>query len=117
MKKKLFLDYNVIPVLNNFNQFKKWLGVIKNNYNKQLILHFDTGMNRLGFQKNDIENLKKNREILYKFKNVLFMSHLACADDMNNPFNLEQKTKFDQIKKEFPGFKYSLSSIGWYFFR
>ena len=111
-EEKTFLDYNITPILNNFNQFKKWLGVIKNNYNKQLILHFDTGMNRLGFQKNDIEKLKKNREMLYKFKNVLFMSHLACADDVNNPFNLEQKTKFDQIKKEFPGFKYSLAASG-----
>lgn len=111
-EEQTFLDNNIVPVLNNFHQFKNWTNFIKNNFNKQLILHIDTGMNRLGFQKKDLEKLKKNKNLLYKFKKVLFMSHLACADDSNNPFNLEQKNRFDVVKKEFPGFKYSLAASG-----
>ena len=46
------------------------------------------------------------------FKDITIMSHLACADDKNNQFNLEQKKYFDQIKKEFPECKYSLAASG-----
>ena len=45
------------------------------------MIHIDTGMNRLGFQKKDIAKLKKNKNKLDLFKDVTFMSHLACADE------------------------------------
>lgn len=111
-EEKIFLKNNIVPVLNTFDQFQRWINFIKNKFNKQIIIHVDTGMNRLGFQKKDIKKLKINKKKLYKFKNVLFMSHLACADEKNNQYNIEQKKRFDQIKKEFPGFKYSLAASG-----
>ena len=107
-----FFKYNLTPVLNTFAQFEKWTTFIKNDYNKKIIIHVDTGMNRLGFQKKDLEKLKKNKKKLYKFKDILFMSHLACADEKNNLFNLEQKSSFDKIKIDFPDCKYSLAASG-----
>jgi alanine racemase len=107
-----FFKNNLTPVLNTYAQFEIWTNIIKTKYNKQIIIHIDTGMNRLGFQSKDIEKLKKNKEKLYKYKNILFMSHLACADDKNNDYNIEQKNNFDKIKKEFPNCKYSLAASG-----
>jgi len=111
-EEQIFFDNNITPVLNTFNQFLKWTKFLKKNFNKQIIIHVDTGMNRLGFQSNDLNKLKKNKKLLYKFKKVLIMSHLACADDKKNNFNTEQKNKFDEIKKEFPNLKYSLAASG-----
>ncbi len=37
--------------------------LFKKNHNIPLMLHVDTGMNRLGFQKSDIEKLKKVEKI------------------------------------------------------
>lgn len=111
-EEKIFYDNDIVPVLNTFEQFLRWKKFLANNYNKQIIIHVDTGMNRLGFQDNDLKKLKNFKNDLYKFKNVLFMSHLACADEKKNLFNLEQKNKFDKIVKEFPGFKYSLAASG-----
>ena len=109
---KIFSTNNLIPVLNNYAQLKKWAGHLKSKKNIKLMIHIDTGMNRLGFQKNDIIELKKNRKILESFKDVTFMSHLACADEKKNPFNAEQKNKFDTFKKDFPNYKYSLAASG-----
>ena len=65
------------------------------------MIHVDTGMNRLGFQEKDIDKLKKNKKKLYSFKDITFMSHLACADEKNNNYNNIQKARFEKIKKEF----------------
>ena len=111
-EEKVFFENNITPVFNNYNQFQKWTSYLKKNYNIPLMLHVDTGMNRLGFQKSEIEKLKKNKKKLQLFKDITIMSHLACADDKNNQFNLEQKKYFDQIKKEFPECKYSLAASG-----
>ena len=111
-EEKTFFSNNITPVLNNYNQFERWTSYIKVNFNRPLMLHVDTGMNRLGFQKLDIEKLKKNRKKLEQFKNVTVMSHLACADDKSNKFNLEQKKELDSFKKEFPKCRYSLAASG-----
>ena len=111
-EEEIFFKNNLTPVLNTYSQFEKWTNFIKKNYNKQIIIHVDTGMNRLGFQQRDLEQLKINKNKLYKFKNIIFMSHLACADDQTNKFNLEQKNNFDKIKEEFPNCKYSLAASG-----
>jgi alanine racemase len=111
-EEETFFKNRLTPVLNTYSQFEKWTNFIKNYHKQQIIIHIDTGMNRLGFQKKDLEKLNKNRKKLYKFNNILFMSHLACADDKNNQFNIEQKNTFDKIKKEFPNCKYSLAASG-----
>ena len=72
--------------------------------------HVYTGMKRIGFQEKDIDKLKKNKKKLYLFKDIIFMSHLACADEKNNKYNNIQKTRFEKIKKEFPNCKYSLAA-------
>jgi len=111
-EEKIFFKNNLIPVLNTYLQFKKWTYYLKKNYHKKIMIHIDTGMNRLGFQKIDIVQLKKNKNKLNLFQDVTFMSHLACADEKVNEFNDEQKCKFDQFKIEFPNCKYSLAASG-----
>jgi alanine racemase len=61
-EEKIFFKNNLIPVLNTYLQFEKWTYCLKKNYHKKLMIHIDTGMNRLGFQKKDIEQLKKKKK-------------------------------------------------------
>ena len=111
-EENIFFKNNIIPVLNTYDQLCIWIKYLKKNYNKKLVIHVDTGMNRLGFQDYDVKKLIKNKKILSKFKNILFMSHLACSEDKKNQYNKIQKQKFDALKKEFPNYKYSLAASG-----
>ncbi len=57
-------------------------------------LKYDSGMNRLGFTQREytlaIKSLEKNKCV----KELILMSHLASADQRQNPFSALQKQKF-----------------------
>jgi len=112
-EEELFYNNNLIPVINTFDQFQRWTSFLnnKNSYDK-LIVQFDTGMCRSGIQLNEVEKLKKNIKVFNKFKDIILMTHLACADDKNNEYNLLQKKRFLKISKDFPGCRYSLAASG-----
>ena len=111
-EEKILYKYNLNPVINTVSQLKKWLKFTKNKKKEKLIIHFDTGMCRLGIQENQIEEVKKLKEQINKFKEVIIMSHLACAGEKKNIFNEIQRTKFEKIQKTLPGYKYSLAASG-----
>ncbi len=99
------IQHNLIPVLNNLYQAELWSKKSKPDQNLKAALHFDTGMNRLGFSlkdMNEIKNITKNIEIVH------VMSHLACASDLDSPYNLEQKERFKFVLDAFPNTETSL---------
>jgi alanine racemase len=102
----LFMKHNLIPVLNNFHQITLWSKKCQKDRNKlQAVLHFDTGMNRLGLSVKDIDAVKEEtRDIDI----VHVMSHLACASELDNTYNLQQKELFQKVIKIFPGVENSL---------
>jgi alanine racemase len=67
-------------------------------------LKVDTGMGRLGFDPSVagkcLELLKANPAVR---PNVVLMTHLACADDPDNPVTLEQVRQFGDALKDFTG--------------
>ena len=82
------LDAGCIPVINEIDQ----LTSVQREPDKKFAVHIDTGMERLGiaFQSVNLDQLKSaNLHLL--------MTHLACADDPDNPFNAEQVARFQQI--------------------
>ena len=84
------INHKIIPIINNIDQL-----IIINNFPKKIkyILHFDTGMNRLGFNFNEINKFIDK----IKVENIIFlMTHLTSSDDRN----LSQcNYQLDQIKK------------------
>jgi alanine racemase len=90
-----------------------WL-VVQNFYQLNLIaeinksctiwLKFDTGMHRLGFLISEVDEvinfLENNNKIN---KNLVVISHLACADENNNLNNI-QLENFDCLIKKFKTF-------------
>jgi alanine racemase len=102
------LAHNLIPVLNNPDQLALWVETSKKQGQKlPCLLHFDTGMNRLGFSSFHAPLAKE----ALPFLDVRYiMSHLACADDLNNPYNAEQRERFLEIAKNFPGIPKSFAA-------
>ncbi|MEZ5947129.1 MAG: alanine racemase [Hyphomonas sp.] len=70
-------------------------------------LHFDTGMNRLGLKADMIPG---NAAGMQRYAPVLVMSHLACADEPDHPFNEVQRKTFDTFADRFPDTPASLSN-------
>ena len=97
---KQIISNKLIPIINNSDQLN-----IINNFPRTIkyILHFDTGMNRLGFNLDKIDEFENQIQI----KNVIFlMSHLTSSDDRDLK---QSKYQLDQIKKINKIFKKPLS--------
>ena len=83
----------LIPVINHRKQL-----ALFGSSRPPVIVHLDTGMNRLGFR--DITEAKRCVE---GFPVAMVMSHYACADDPANPMNEKQASRFSRWCAHFPG--------------
>ena len=111
-EEKIFYRYNLTPVINSISQLKKWLKFLKKKKKDRLVLHFDTGMCRLGIQEPHIKDVVRLKSHLNQFNEVIIMSHLACSADKKDKFNEIQRKRFENIKALLPGYKYSLAASG-----
>ena len=100
-----FRAASLIPVLNSMTQLADW---IANDLETPAALHIDTGMNRLGITPDEAQNLTKKQ--ISDLNLTLVMSHLACADDPQDPKNEEQRNLFETLSKPFNGIRKSLSN-------
>lgn len=66
---------------------------------------FNSGMNRLGFKRDEIEQVLQQLLAL-NFSCVLLM-HFANADEPSHPLNQQQIQQFLQLKQQFPQIEYS----------
>ncbi|MBE7636996.1 alanine racemase [Sneathiella sp. P13V-1] len=97
-----YTENSLIPVIGDLQSLKKWNGFAKSKGLKlPALLHIDTGISRLGFVASDLEALHDvtywdHIEILY------VMSHLACADEAQNPMNYIQRNKLQELRSQLP---------------
>lgn len=73
-------------------------------------LHFDTGMNRLGFDAKETTHLLAQRDAIKNIDVSLIMSHLACADEPDHSLNKIQLERFTKIAAAFPDTPKSLAN-------
>ncbi|PPR77009.1 MAG: Alanine racemase 1 [Alphaproteobacteria bacterium MarineAlpha2_Bin1] len=110
-KLKEYKNFNLRPVINSFYQLNRWEEyILSANYKSKIAIHIDSGMNRLGLSKNEIEKIKTNKRLLDKFHISLIMSHLSNAEEVDNPLNDYQKEYFDKTARFFPESKKSLAN-------
>ncbi len=106
-EEKTFTNYNIIPVLNTFSQIQLWQKYsAKSETKHSYALHFDTGMNRLGFAIDDCQLIKST----IPYSPELIISHLACADEKDNQKNSEQLQEFNKVRKFYPNIPSSLAN-------
>ena len=110
-----YFDNNLIPIINSLNQLKRLNKYNVTNQNKtsiNAILNIDTGMNRLGLKKDEIDYIYENQDILISTKWEFAMSHLTSSSNIQNRSNQEQLKKINLFSEMFPHFKISFANTG-----
>ena len=106
----LYVGERLMPVLNSLPMLEEWLvACLGRNEALPAALHFDTGMNRLGFRLGETSIVKRMcDEVGYAPQMV--MSHLACADQPAHEKNRTQLALFSSLAAQFPGIPASLAN-------
>jgi alanine racemase len=106
-----FLDAKLIPVLNNLYQIKIWTEVSKKIEKRlECSLHIDSGMMRIGIDCHIAEDVLNSILSEDTLEICYVLSHLACADDIDNKKNKLQLEFVESLKKKYPKLKYSFSN-------
>jgi alanine racemase len=106
----LYIRQNLMPVLSSMTMLDEWLSkCVERNEAYPAALHFDTGINRLGFRLNEASLVRERIEKL-GYAPQMVMSHLACADTPNHEKNRTQLALFGSVMAQFPGIPASLAN-------
>ena len=98
------------PVIGDLNELAEWdVFCRRTGWAGGAAIHIDTGMNRLGLNMTEAQGLIP-RINAGDHGISLVMSHLACAESLNNPMNARQLAAFRAIASEFSGVPASLSN-------
>ncbi len=93
----------LIPVLGSLDEIHNW-----KSYCQRLErplpcdIHADTGMARLGLPPDEVEKLVEEPSRLDNLNILTVISHLACADEPDNPKNAEQLNVFRELRRQLP---------------
>jgi alanine racemase len=104
-----FLQYRLIPVLNDLGQLAAWRQLDAAN-RPPAMLHLDTGMSRLGLPAAELARLQATPALLAGVNLRAIISHLACPDDPTHPLNQAQLTMFRAAIAGLPAAPASLSA-------
>jgi alanine racemase len=104
-EEKEYAQHKLVPVLNDLGQVERFVKQLQVASCKlQAILHIDTGITRLGVCESELKQLPSNLPL------QLIISHLACANDPENPKNAQQLDVFKRALEKFPGAKASFAN-------
>ncbi len=102
-----FARARLIPVLNDLGQVARWR---KAYPRRPAILHIDTGMERLGLSRAEVDRLTADPALLVRVNLTAIMSHLACADEPDHPKNPDQLGRFRAALARLPKVPASFAS-------
>lgn len=98
-----FLEYGCTPVLNSLPQIAAWAALAKQQQRRlPALLQADTGMARMGLSAVEVEQLRARPELLEGIQIDYLMSHLASAEDQQNPMNRLQLARFTKLRSLVP---------------
>jgi alanine racemase len=105
-----FADLRARPVIGSLVELAEWDAFCNaNDWRGGAALHVDTGMNRLGISVNDAAALAP-RIRAGNHGITLIMSHFACAETPEHPFNKRQIDVFREVRVLYRGIPSSLAN-------
>jgi alanine racemase len=105
-----FAEIDARPVIGSLAEFVEWDAYrTATRWSGHAALHFDTGINRLGFKPQEAA-LFTTRVKMPGHGIALVMSHLACADTPDHPLNARQIEAFRDLRFMFRGTPTSLAN-------
>lgn len=98
-----YLAHGILPVLNALEMIGRWRDLArKKDRVLPALIHFDTGMHRLGLGPDETETLLGDRACLEGLETTMVLSHFACADEKDHPMNGRQAADFAALAARFP---------------
>lgn len=110
----LLLSHRLTPVLNSLAEIAGWAAAARETRTElEAAIHIDTGMSRLGLPGEELSLLASEwRKRLEGLRVVLWVSHLACADDPEAKMNRIQLDRFRTALAMLPPAPASFASSG-----
>lgn len=93
----------VVPVLNDLGALQRWsMHAAARGKRLPAILQIDTGMNRLGLGRREVERLAQDPAPLAALDLRFVMTHFVASEEPANPLNREQVARFDRLRAMLP---------------
>jgi alanine racemase len=107
----VFVRERIVPVLNDPGQLARWrAAALREGRRLPAILHIDTGMNRLGFGRAELDALACDPSPLAALDLFYVMTHLVSSELPGDPLNAEQAARFAAARARLPPAKSSLAN-------
>ncbi|MBT5414773.1 MAG: alanine racemase [Rhodospirillaceae bacterium] len=98
-----FVALDLRPVLNGLGDIERWAALARAEGRVlAAALHLDTGMARLGLPADELDSLADAPSRLDGIALRYVMSHLACAEEADNPMNETQRRAFEDVRARLP---------------
>ena len=108
---EIFAQSRLTPVLVSLEQIDSWAAFCRDRGEAlPAIIKFDTGMARLGLSPPELDALADDHARISGMTVDYVMSHLACADDPDDPMNAAQLKAFKSACKRLPAAAASLAN-------
>ncbi|NRA88775.1 MAG: alanine racemase [Rhizobiales bacterium] len=105
----LYQQYSLVPCLSSLDQIRAWYDWgQKDRQQLPCVIHFNTGINRLGVELEDYINI--DAYILDALNIDHILSHFASADEPLDIQNIEQINRFEQITQKVPEYRRSFGN-------
>ncbi|MEM9732707.1 MAG: alanine racemase [Pseudomonadota bacterium] len=101
----------LLPVLGSLPEIENWAALAaKLGRALPCALQMDTGMNRLGLTLAELERTVSHADLMGVLDVQLFITHYACADDIDHPQTIAQRERFLQASALLPGVRRSAAN-------
>ena len=96
-------DAGIVPVLNDLGALERWSAhAAARGARLPAILQIDTGMNRLGLGRREVERLAQDPAPLGPLDLRFVMTHFVASEERENPLNRAQVARFDALRALLP---------------
>lgn len=108
---ELYRQRALTPVLNDLGQIEAWQTLARRLGDPlDAVVHFDTGMSRLGLSPAETRTLIDTPRHLDGLALRYVMTHLVASEEPDAPINGQQRALFQTIRSAFPAAKASLAN-------
>jgi alanine racemase len=88
-----FAAHHIDPVLGSLDEIARWAALGRA---LPALLHIDTGMNRLGLNRQELLTLQQNHALLAGISLRYVMTHLVASEVPDDPLNEAQRKRFEE---------------------
>ncbi len=107
----IFVAHGITPALGSIQEVDRWTSMASCVGRKlPAILHIDTGMARLGLDKQDLATLGQDPARLARIDLLYIMTHLVSSEVRDDPINQDQRMRFEAACRGLPPAPRSLAN-------